>query len=95
MNSQKYADNRVYLVQVAEGHSVNDLVGTGGNSPVSWISSLRHDAGFQTGPWTKELSWNLTESARFQPGPVYFLCTHLVNGEEITFGVAGPVNVEN
>lgn len=85
-NSQKNPEFSVYVVQVEEGQSVDDLVGK--DVAPSWLSTLRYESSSQPGPWTKELTYDLTASARFQPGLVYFLCVH--NDDE-TFGVAGPV----
>ena len=94
MNSQQYAENNVFAIQVEEGQSVDDLVGTNLKAKTPWVSSLRQEWSIQPGPWTKELTWDLTDSARFQPGPVYFLCAHQINDEIIIYGVAGPVETE-
>ena len=92
MKGQQFPDNSIFAIQVEEGHSVDDLIGLDG--PISWISSLRYENNMQGGPWTKDIKWDLTESARFKPGRVYFLCTHLINGESVSYGVAGPVVAE-
>lgn len=90
-NSQQYAPYFVIAIQVEEGQSVDDLVGLPIESTPSWVSSLKYERSTQPGPWTKELTWDLTGSARFQPGPVYFMCVH---NETETFGVAGPVEAK-
>ncbi len=94
MNGQMYAENTIFAIQVEEDHSVDDLIGSGIEPPISWVSSLRYEGATKPGLWTKELTWDLTASARFQPGPVYFVCTHVENDEIIIFGVAGPVETE-
>lgn len=95
MNSQQDTDVSIGAIQVEEGHSVDDLVGTTAKDPTSWAQMLRYEMSrTQPGPWTKEVTWDLTVSARFQPKPVYFLCAHRINDEIIVNGFAGPVEVE-
>ena len=94
VNSQQYEENLVRTIQMEEGHQVEDLIGVVVKAPApAWISVLRYEKGTQPGPWTKEVSWDLTQSGRLEPTPVYFLCTHVINGEEIIYGVAGPVDI--
>ena len=92
-NSQQYAEPSIYAIQVEEGISPNDLVGMVLGPQLEGVSSLRYETNLNSGPWTKEIAWDLTGSARYQPRPVYFLCTHKINGEIVVFAVAGPVEV--
>jgi len=94
MNSQQFAENYIWANQLEEGHSADELIGLTALPP--WALTLRSDSGQQPGPWTKEVTWDLTESARYQPRPVYFGCGHRIEGGEITvYGVVGPVEVED
>lgn len=96
MNGTKYSTYFIFATQLEEeGHSVNDLIGQDPNSPTPWINTLRQENGTTPGPWTKEVTWDLTQSGRYEPKPVYFVCAHEVNGEIIISGVTGPVEVEN
>lgn len=92
MNSQHYVDNYIWVILVEEGHSAEEYIGL--TAQPSWSSTLRGEGSAQPGPWTKDVSLDLTSSARFQPGPVYILCGHRINGEITAYGVAGPVEVE-
>ena len=92
-NSQQYAEPSIYAIQVEEGVSPNDLVGKVLDPPLEGVSSLSYEISPISGPWTKDITWNLTSSARYQPKPVYFLCTQITNGESVVFAVAGPVEV--
>jgi hypothetical protein len=96
MNGQQYTDVGIAVIQVEEGQSVDDLVGTTAKDPTSWASLLRYEQSrTQPGPWTKEVTWDLTVSARFQPKPVYFICAHMINDETTIYGFAGPIEVED
>lgn len=96
MDGQQYSGNAIYAIQMEDGHAVDELIGFVVGAPIPpWMSSLRDETSMQPGPWTKEVTWDLTLSGRFKPRPVYFLCSHVINGEEVIYGVAGPVEVEN
>ena len=92
MNGQQYEGYIVSAIQMEEGHSVKDLVGL--TKLPSWISSLRYETG-GPGPWTKEVTWDLTANAKFQPGPVYLVCDYKIKDELFSYGVAGSIEVDD
>jgi hypothetical protein len=91
-NGQKYTDVGIAAIQVEEGQSVDDLVGIKYKDAPPWISLVRYEMSrTKPGPWTKEVTWDLTVSGRFHPGFVYFSCAHTINDELTLYGFAGPV----
>jgi hypothetical protein len=92
MNGKQYEDYSISAIQVEEGHSVDDLVGLA--ELPSWISRLRYEID-KPGMETKEMTWDLTTNARFQPKPVYFLCAGRIKDKVTILGVTSPVEVED
>jgi hypothetical protein len=97
MNGKEHENYGIVAIQVEEGHSLDEFIGKVIKSPTpSWLSLLRYEVSrLKPGPWTKEVTMDLTLSARFQPKPVYFLCDYEdENGDNFVNGICGPVEVE-